>query len=146
MALNQGRIWLGGFVGGIVWNAWGFFLHAGVVKESRFDAMKQAGLFLKEPRLPAFPLQWAVILFALAIIVAYLYAWTRTTLGPGPGTALKLGLLLGFGFGFACNLAQIVWSPLPLVFPMGWLLEMWVGAILAALIAGWLYKSAGENA
>jgi hypothetical protein len=24
--------------------------------------------------------------------------------------------------------------------PFGWMIEMWLGAILAALVAGWLYK------
>jgi hypothetical protein len=24
--------------------------------------------------------------------------------------------------------------------PLGWLLDMWIGAILATVVAGWLYK------
>jgi len=26
------------------------------------------------------------------------------------------------------------------MFPLGWMLDMWVGAILATLVAGWVYK------
>ena len=84
--------------------------------------------------------QWIVILFVLAIIMAHLYVWARQTLGPGPGTALKIGFLVGFVAGFPENFAHATWSAVDRAFPLGWMLEIWVGAILATLVAGWLYK------
>jgi hypothetical protein len=48
--------------------------------------------------------------------------------------------MVGFIAGFPLNFAQAAWSPLERIFPLGWMLEMWLGAILATLVAGALYK------
>ena len=61
-------------------------------------------------------------------------------LGPGPGTALKIGFLAGFLAGFPDNFAQATWFVGGRALPFGWMVEMWLGAILAALVAGFLYK------
>jgi len=140
MNVNRGRIWLGGLAGWVVWFAWSFLVGTFVIGDARYKAAQNAGLFLKESRYPLFAVHWIVILFVLAIIVAHLYVWTRATLGPGPGTALKIGALVGFAAGFPDNFGQAAWSPIDRMFPLGWMLDMWVGAILAALVAGWLYK------
>jgi uncharacterized membrane protein YczE len=101
---------------------------------------QNAGLFLKTPRYPFFVGQWTVLVFILAIAVAHLYAWARPGLGPGPGTALKIGFLAGFFAGFPENFAQATWSAVDRALPFGWMIEMWLGAILAALVAGFFYK------
>lgn len=103
-------------------------------------AAQNAGLFLKTPRYPFFVGQWIVLLFVLAIAVAHLYAWARPGMGPGPGSALKIGFPAGFFAGFPGNFAQATWSAVDRSLPFGWMIEMWLGAILAALVAGWLYK------
>jgi hypothetical protein len=140
MGLNRSRIWLGGLAGGVVWLIWSFLVGQFIIGNARYEATQNAGLFLKQPRYPFFAGQWILILFVLAMIVSHLYAWTRPTLGPGPKTALKIGFLVGFAAGFPGNLAQACWSPIDRVFPLGWMLDMWVGSILATLVAGWLYK------
>jgi hypothetical protein len=140
MGVNRGRVFLGGLLGGVVWNAWSLVVQFLVIGMARYQAAQDAGQFLKEPRYPAFQVQWAVLLFILAIILAHLYAWVRQTLGPGPSTALKVGFLVGFAAGFPTNFGTATWAPFERMFPFGWMLEMWVGAILATLVAGWLYK------
>jgi hypothetical protein len=50
--------------------------------------------------------------------------------------------VVGFAAGFPTNFAMAVWAPFSRHFPLWWMLELWVGAILAALIAGWFYKDA----
>ena len=140
MALNKGRVWLGGLVGGVVWAAWSFLINRFVVTDARYLAAQNAGLFLKTPRYPFFVGQWIVLLFILAIIVAHIYAWTRQTLGPGPKTALRIGFWVGFVAGFPGNFAQAAWFAGGRELPFGWTLELWVGCILAALVAGSLYK------
>lgn len=140
MSLNKGRIWLGGLVGGVVWNAWSFLLNTYAIGNARYTALQNAGIFLKTPRYPYFVGQWIVILFILAIIVAHLYAWTRQTLGPGPGTALRIGFWVGLVAGFPLNFAQATWSAAGRELPLGWMIEMWLGAILASLVAGFFYK------
>jgi hypothetical protein len=138
MKLNHARVWLGGIVGGIVWNAWSFFI--GMKQGPYYEAMQKQGLFLKESRYPFFVGQWILLIFVMSIILAYLYAWSRNTAGAGPKTALKLGILVGFCAGFPGNFAQASWSPVPRELPLGWMLDIWVGMILASLVAGFLYK------
>jgi hypothetical protein len=138
--LNRSRVWLGGLAGGVVWLIWSFLVGQLIIGNARYLAAQNAGLFLKESRYPFFLGHWIVILFILAIIMAHLYAWARQTLGPGPGTALKIGFLVGFAAGFPGNFAQAAWSPVERTFPLGWMLDLWAGAILATLVAGWLYK------
>jgi hypothetical protein len=140
MGVNRGRIFLGGLAGGVVWNIWSIADQFLIIGMARYQAAQNAGQFLKEPRYPAFQVQWIVLLFILAIIVAHLYAWARQTLGAGPGTAIKVGFLVGFAAGFPTNFGTATWAPFERMFPLGWMLELWVGAILATLVAGWLYK------
>jgi hypothetical protein len=139
MSMNRGRIWLGGLAGGVVWNLWSFLVYR-YITGARYVVAQDTGLFLKTPRYPFFVGQWTVLIFFLAIAVAHLYAWARPGLGPGPGTALKVGFLAGFFAGFPGNFAQETWSAVDRALPFGWMIEMWLGAILAALVAGWLYK------
>jgi hypothetical protein len=140
MVLNRRRIWIGGIAGGVVWNIWSFVVGFLVIGMPRYQAAQQRGIFLPAPRYPAFELQWIVLLFILGICMSQLYAWSRATLQPGPGAAIKVGGLVGFVAGFPSNFAQAAWSPLERIFPLGWMLEMWIGAILATLVAGALYK------
>jgi hypothetical protein len=140
MRLNRARIWLGGLAGGVVWTIWSFLIGHFVITDARYAAAQNAGFFLKTPRYPLFAVQWIVLLFILAIAVAHLYAWARQGLGPGPGTALKIGFLAGFFAGFPDNLAQATWFAGDRGLPFGWMIDMWLGAILAALVAGWVYK------
>jgi hypothetical protein len=140
MALKNGRIWLGGLAGGVVWSVWSILVNNFGIKSVRYEAAQNSGLFLKTPRYSLFSLQWIVLLFISAIIVAHLYAWCRQTLGPGPFTAVRIGFWVGFIAGFPLNFAQATWAPLDRAFPLGWMLEMWLGCIFAALVAGFLYK------
>jgi hypothetical protein len=138
MKLNKSRIWMGGFAGGVVWTAWSFFVQTRI--GPLYEAMQKQGLFLKEPRYPFFVGQWIVMAFVMSILLAHLYAWSRATAGPGLKTALRIGMIVGFCAGVPGNFAQATWSPIPRMLPLGWMLEMWIGAILATVVAGWLYK------
>jgi hypothetical protein len=138
MKLNKIRVLLGGIAGGVVWIAWGFFV--GIRQAPYYEAMQKQGLFLKEPRYALFTPIWIVLIFVMSILIAYLYANARATAGPGPKTALKIGMIVGFCAGVPDNLAQATWSPVPQLLPLGWMLDMWGGAMLAAVVAGFLYK------
>jgi hypothetical protein len=140
MKVNTTRVWLGGIAGGVVWNVWSFVIN--MRQAPLYAAMQRQGLFLKESRYPFFVGQWIILIFVMSVLLAYLYAWSRSTAGPGPKTAAKIGMLVGFCAGFPNNFAAATWSAMPRELPLGWMLEMWVGAILAALVAGCLYKDA----
>jgi uncharacterized membrane protein (DUF4010 family) len=46
MSLNRGRIWLGGLVGGVVWNVWSIVVNLFIVGNARYVAAQNAGVFL----------------------------------------------------------------------------------------------------
>jgi len=83
---------------------------------------------------------WFVTLFLLTYIMTWVYVCARGTLGPGPVTALRVGLLLGFVAGFPLSLSMASWATFPRSIMLGWMLDLWVGAILATLVSAWLYK------
>lgn len=140
MGVNRGRVFLGGLAGGVVWTVWSFLIGYLIIGMARYQAATDAGMFLKQPRYHFFTAQWIFALFVMALVLAQLYAWIRKTVGAGPMTAVKLGFLVGFIGGFPLNFAQATWMPIDRMFPLGWMLDIWGGCILAALVAGWLYK------
>lgn len=138
-AVNSRRVWIGALGGGVVWFAWSFLIGMTLL-QSRYQAAQEAGHFLKESRYPFFVAYWVVTIFIMSYVVSWLYASARATRGVGPGTALKIGLMVGFVGGFPGALGGASWAPYSRMIPLGQMLEMWVGAILATLVAGWLYR------
>ena len=138
-AINKRRVWIGALVGGVVWNAWSMLINI-VFLAPAYAGAQESGLLLKTPRYGFFLPVWLVMVFALAYVVAVLYAAVRGTCGAGPKTALLVGALVGFAAGFPANFATASWSALDRVLPTWWMLDMWVGAILAALAAGYTYR------
>ena len=98
------------------------------------------GIMLTQARYPLFRVYWFVTIFLLAYVVAWLYSSVRATRGAGPGTALTVGLLVGFAAGFPMNLSLVAWGLTGRYLPLWWMLDLWLGAIFASLVAGWLYK------
>jgi hypothetical protein len=138
MKLNRARIWLGGVAGGIAWCVWDFFIYTRTAP--LYEAMQKNGIFLEQPRYRLFAVEWILLLFVMSILLAHLYAWTRATVGAGPRTAIKIGMIVGFCAGVPGNFGQAAWSTVPRLLPLGWMLDLWGGAILATVVAGWLYK------
>jgi hypothetical protein len=138
MKLNTTRVWLGGIAGGVVWSAWSAFID--MRQRPLYAAMQKQGLFLRQSRYPFFVGHWILLIFVTSILIAHLYAWSRATAGAGPKTALKIGMIVGFCAGVPVNFLQAAWSPVPRMVPLGWMLDVWIGAILAAVVSGWLYK------
>ena len=138
-SVNARRVLLGALAGGVVWNIWSIIINLVVLKD-RYAAAQQVGTFLKQPRYPFFVGAWIAMIFVLAYIVAWLYAAARATSGAGPKTAIVVGGFVGFAAGLPTNFAIATWAPFSRHFPLWWMLELWVGAILAALVAGWIYQ------
>jgi hypothetical protein len=138
-AVNTRRVWLGALAGWVVWMVWGAFVNL-VVLMPRYVAAQGAGQMLQQPRYPFFMAAWWVMLFVLSVIYAWIYAGVRATRGPGPKTALSVGVLVGFASGFPLAFSLASWAPFTQVIPLWWMLDLWVGAILATLVAGWLYR------
>lgn len=137
--VNTRRVALGTIVGGVVWSIWSMLVNA-LILGAQYHAAENSGQLLKQPRYPLFLLYWFVTLFLLTYILTWIYVSVRGTLGPGPRTALRVGFLVGFAAGFPISLSVASWAPLDRVFPLWWMIDLWVGAILATFVSAWLYK------
>jgi hypothetical protein len=122
----------------VVWFLWSWFIGSRLMPH--YQAAINAGIYLKNPRYALFPVIWIAMLFALSILLAHLYVWLRPTLGPGPMTAFKVGAIVGFFAGFPGNFGQASFTTASRYLPLGWMLDLWGGAILATVVAAWLYK------
>jgi len=140
-AVNKKRVALGVIVGGLIWCIWSMVVHA-VFLASRYAAAQESGQLLKEPRYPLFLAYWFVALFVFTYILLWIYLSLRETLGPGPKTALRVGFLVGFAIAFPINLSVATWVPIERAFPLGWMIDLWVGSILSSFVSAWLYKDA----
>ena len=139
-AVNYRRVLIGALAGGVVWSIWSIVVEAGFIGMARYNEAIQAGHILAQPRYAYFDAVWFATLFVLALVVAWLYAAARATLRPGPKTAVKVGFVTGFAAGFPTNFSSAAWFPLSPFFSHWHIMELWVGAILAALVAGWIYR------
>jgi hypothetical protein len=127
----------------VVWIVWATILNFALMMP-KYQAAMQAGTMLTEEqmRYPFFMLVWVAQFLAFGVLLAALYAAVRGTWGPGPGTAIKVGLIGGLLAGFPVDFYLATWAPFSRTIPFGWLLELLVGAVLASLAAGWMYREA----
>ncbi len=137
--INPRRVWLGAVVGWIAWGVWSTIINM-VILVPRYAVAQKSGALLTQPRYPFFIFAWFVILFVLALVASWSYAGARATRGAGPATAVKVGGALGFASGFPIAFSLAAWASFSRVIALGWMLDLWVGAILATLLAGWLYR------
>ena len=133
------RVALGTLAGGVVWGIWSTIINI-VILMPRYKFAQEHQLLMAQPRYPFFVVYWFVTLFLLTYILTWVYASARATLGPGPITALRVGLLMGFVMGFPLSLSMAAWATFSRFIVLGWMLDLWVGAILATLVSAWLYK------
>ena len=138
-AVNTKRILLGAVAGWLVWFIWSGIINM-LILPARYAAAQESGALLQEPRYGFFLPVYFLALLAVAYILTWLYAGVRGTYGAGPATALKLGALAGFAIAFPLNFSSAAWAPFSRAFPLWWMLELWIGAILATLVAGWMYR------
>ena len=137
--VNTHRVWIGGLTGGVVWIVWAIVVNF-VFLMPKYTAAQEAQMMLKDPRYPFFMIVWLAQFLVFGSLIAVLYAGVRGSWGAGPGTAAKVGLIVGFAAGFPVNFYTAAWVPFSRVIPFGWMLELLVGALLAAMVAGWLYR------
>jgi hypothetical protein len=138
-AINKKRVVLGVLAGGVVWGIWSTVVHA-VILSSQYLAAYNAGQLIRGGRYPLFHVYWFVGLFLFTYILTWIYLSLRVTLGAGPKTALRVGFLVGFAMAFPLNLIVATWVPISRTLPLWWMLDLWVGAILATFVSAWLYK------
>jgi len=138
-AISLRRVILGTLAGGVVWGIWSTFVNM-VILAPKYAAAQKAGFFLSQPRYPLFIPYWFVLLFVLTYILTWAYVSVRNAFGPGPITALRVGFLLGFMSGFPISFSLATWAPFGRGITLWWMLDLWVGSMLATLVSAWLYK------
>ncbi len=137
--VNKKRVVLGVVAGGVAWGIWSMVVNA-VFLGSRYAAAMESGALLKAPRYPLFLVYWFIGLFLFTYILTWIYLSLRVTLGPGPKTALRVGFLVGFAIAFPINLSVATWVPIDRAFPLWWMLDLWLGSVLATFVSAALYK------
>lgn len=137
--INQKRLLLGTLAGGVVWALWSWVVN-GVFLAQAYSQAQAAGALLSQPRYPFFMPVWFLTLFLVTFVLAWWYTGMREVFAPGPKTALAVGILGGFITAFPLNFSAASWAPVARLIPLGWLLDLWVGAVLATLVAAWLYR------
>ena len=140
-AIGLRRVALGTLAGGVVWGIWSTIVNM-VILAPKYAFAQKAGELLDHPRYPLFYLYWFVVLFVLTYILTWAYVSVRDVFGPGPITALRVGFLMGFMSGFPLSLSLATWAPFGRSITLWWMLDLWVGSILATLVSAWLYKEA----
>jgi hypothetical protein len=140
-AVNKKRVALGVVAGGVAWGIWSTVVNA-VILSSQYMAAYDAGQLIKGGRYASFLVYWFVGLFLFTYVLTWIYLSLRVTLGPGPKTALRVGFLVGFAMAFPLNLIVATWVPISRSFPLWWMLDLWVGAILATFVSAALYRDA----
>ncbi|MGD1103820.1 MAG: hypothetical protein ABSA59_17360 [Terriglobia bacterium] len=139
VAIGLRRVALGTLAGGVVWGIWSTVVNM-VILKSKYQFAHVHELLLPQSRYLYFPVYWYVTLFLLTYILTWVYVSVRGTLGPGPITALRVGLLIGFVMGFPLSLLLAAWAPFSRALTLWWMLDLWVGSVLATLVSAWLYK------
>jgi hypothetical protein len=143
-AVNVKRVLWGGLAGGAAWFVWATIVNFALLMP-RYVATQEVGMMHEKARYATFPIVWAAQFLVFGILIAALYAGVRATWGAGPLTALKVGLIFGVASGFSVNFYISAWIPITRYIPAGWVLELFGGSILAALIAGAIYKESGGS-
>jgi len=135
---KQTRILVCSLAGFTAWAAWSAILNATLLG-SRYEAEQKAGHLLPQHPYSAFLATWFLMLFLFSLIATQFYVWACARLGPGLRTSSTVGLLLGFT---AAMPIEVTTSRLSIehTFTVTWIADLVVGATLATVVAGLLYK------
>jgi uncharacterized membrane protein YbhN (UPF0104 family) len=137
--INFGRVILGGFLAGVVYNASALFLHQVVLKVPNDSQLKALGKVM--PQSSSTYVVWTILGFALGIASVWLYAAIRPRYGAGPGSAARAGVAVWF---FSELFMAVVTSNLGVftIQPLGLIWSL-VASIVATILGASLYKEEG---
>lgn len=93
MAINTGKVLVGGLVAGLVFNIGDFVINAFILADEQTALLQRLGLEVPEPTNVAAMLPWVVIDFLFGLLVVWTYAAIRPRFGPGVSTAIIAGLI-----------------------------------------------------
>jgi len=138
----MGRVILGGLVAGLLINVVEYVMNMYVLADVSRHMMGELGL-------PAEPsgaviVGYLVLGFLLGLLLAWTYAAIRPRFGAGPRTAVAAGFAVWVGAVLIPGLSYHLMGLYSLhLVAIGWTYGL-VELVLAALIAGAMYKEGGE--
>ncbi len=91
MALNTGKVVMGGLVAGVVGNLLDYVFQ-GILMRPDFELMQQR--LNLDPAKANNPVPWIVVDFVIGFLLIITYVGFRTRWGPGPKTAIYAGLIV----------------------------------------------------
>jgi len=136
--INYGRMILGGVLGAVVLFAMGFLVH-GILLKDNYMFFQTMGSVLPEPGRENGMLIHSVATIISGLCLSMLYVVARKFGGAGPMTAIKVGFTVGL-FTIGGVSAEYAFYNLGGMIPLMTLADNIVGCMLAALVAGMVYK------
>ena len=100
MAVNTGKVIVGGLAAGLVANGLDFITFTIVLKDRMTAEMNALNPTLMAKSAGTAGMAGTIIQdFVIGLIMVWIYASIRSTYGPGPKTAIRVGLLIWILFG-----------------------------------------------
>ena len=93
MAMNTGKVIVGGLVAGVVLNIGDFLINGMLLAEQQAADLKRLGLDPAAMESFAGILPWIVVDFLYGLLIVWTYAAIRPRFGPGVSTAIIAGLI-----------------------------------------------------
>ncbi len=140
MAVNTGKVIVGGVAAGVVASACDFVVFNVILKDRAAAEMNALNPALAAKAAATPGMVGAIALdFVIGLTLAWVYASIRATYGPGPKTAMRAGLMMWILFsaiyGSLTAMGMYSWSFYEMAEPI-----TLVTTMLAALTAGAVYK------
>jgi hypothetical protein len=141
VAINIGKVIVGGLVAGLVLNIGDFVINGFVLAEEQMALLQRFGLDVPAPTNVAALLPWVVIDFLFGILTVWTYASIRPRFGPGASTAIVAGLIPYLGAtlvlaGFT-SMGLFTWS----LFAKGSIAAL-INTAIGSVAGAWVYTEA----
>ena len=138
MAINSGKVVVGGLVAGVVANGLDY-LFQGVVLKPDFEIMRQR--LNLDPVAANNPVPWIIVDFILGFLLIVAYVGFRARWGPGPKTAIYAGLVIFLGIASVMGALTAIGVFTTDTYLKSSALSL-ITIISAALAAAFVYKEA----
>lgn len=143
MAINTGKVVVGGLVAGLVMNVAGFLIQGMLLGPRMMDEMVAAAPTLAGKGEDAMTMTMRVISqFIVGILLVWLYAAMRPRFGPGPKTAMYAAFVIWL-CGFLFYLDWLYMGMMTVATYAMMSVAMIVTLAIAAWLGGMLYKEEG---
>ena len=141
MAMNSGKIVVGGLVAGVVFNIGDFLINTVVLAADNAEFMRRLGLDPAAMESISGMAPWIVVDLLFGLLVVWTYASIRPRFGPGVTTAILAGLIPFLG----ATLVLAGFTSMG-VFPSAMFIKgtvaSFVNTVIGSVAGAWVYTEA----